>query len=831
MNASSLSAGIAAAERHRQSFMANEEGSQHHHTVRFQTSRSGHVRPSSVYGGEEEQTDPEAEEGGSDAEAQLPEGGEVQNATSDSTAPENDRKQTKYPLHSALSGTVLSGTGRFRGRPSASSRVSSVIRPAQGSTAALKTKTYLADDDDENPVQPHRFLISADVSWKHSWDWFIILLVLYNSTVIPWSFAFQRDENTAWKALDYTIDALFFADLTFSFHSGFYDKHGVEVTDIHIIRRRYLAGWFPVDFAATFPFELIAIFFYPDSSLQLSLFNLFKIPRLLRLGRLMKKMDSLAGADAFRIVKLLASFALVSHWIACAWFFLGRYQVEGNLWTGGVWLAVSNLCQTKKGEGNLEDGYTSSDEVGDDYLHNGVIACIEKNRHPNWWVDDLTTVLVESTSGGYNSTEEVTILPDADGWTQYIASVYWTMTTLTTVGYGDISPTTNTERVFTCVVMLIGAVVYASIFGSVAVLIQNFDASDARYKEKMDALKEFAAFYDLEHNMYMKMVNYSDALHFQNHGFDAHMVLKDLPSTFKMEVYGAIHRDLMVAILKASPYLTDSQNFLQAMLSIMRPQVCIAQDYVIRRGEVGKEMYFISKGIVEVIAEATSKPNAVHLHLGPGEHFGEMSLFTRNRRGSSVRAATFCELYYLNFNDFDELECDYPTDAELLRLYAKARLDVKQRHQEEQTKEKIHSRRSQILDHSATKTHSTDTLPVKVDYPTEKEMSDLVNQELQVASRSVKRAMPEVMKKAGDATPARKSSRAYGSGISPVGTGARSSLTRGPKRLSDSMPFIEQDIEQEQHRMKSIIETAMEDDAEEIPMGEATQDFMVDVEQ
>eukprot|EP00854_Cymbomonas_tetramitiformis_P002997 gene2997-3814_t len=299
--------------------------------------------------------------------------------------------------------------------------------------------------------------------------------------------AAQRDENTAWKALDYTIDALFFADLTFSFHSGFYDKHGVEVTDIHIIRRRYLAGWFPVDFAATFPFELIAIFFYPDSSLQLSLFNLFKIPRLLRLGRLMKKMDSL-------------------------------------------------------GEGNLEDGYTSSDEVGDDYLHNGVIACIEKNRHPNWWVDDLTTVLVESTSGGYNSTEEVTILPDADGWTQYIASVYWTMTTLTTVGYGDISPTTNTERVFTCVVMLIGAVVYASIFGSVAVLIQNFDASDARYKEKMDALKEFAAFYDLEHNMYMKMVNYSDALHFQNHGFDAHMVLKDLPSTFKMEVYGAIHR-------------------------------------------------------------------------------------------------------------------------------------------------------------------------------------------------------------------------------------------------------------------------------------------------
>ena len=56
----------------------------------------------------------------------------------------------------------------------------------------------------------------------------------------------------------------------------------------------------------------------------------------------------------------------------------------------------------------------------------------------------------------------------ADFWKQYTTSLYWSLSTLSTVGYGDITPSTDEEKVLSMVVMLFGSVLYATIIGNVA---------------------------------------------------------------------------------------------------------------------------------------------------------------------------------------------------------------------------------------------------------------------------------------------------------------------------------------------------------------------------
>ena len=62
---------------------------------------------------------------------------------------------------------------------------------------------------------------------------------------------------------------------------------------------------------------------------------------------------------------------------------------------------------------------------------------------------------------------------------KYLTSVYWTITTITTVGYGDVSISTNVEKMFCVVLMLIGTASFAYASGSLASILQSYDIQSA----------------------------------------------------------------------------------------------------------------------------------------------------------------------------------------------------------------------------------------------------------------------------------------------------------------------------------------------------------------
>jgi len=75
--------------------------------------------------------------------------------------------------------------------------------------------------------------------------------------------------------------------------------------------------------------------------------------------------------------------------------------------------------------------------------------------------------------------------------TQYVASMYWAFSTLTTVGYGDISARTPQEQIYAMGMMLVGVSWYAYIVSSMATIMSSFDAQNKAVREKMMCVNEF----------------------------------------------------------------------------------------------------------------------------------------------------------------------------------------------------------------------------------------------------------------------------------------------------------------------------------------------------
>ena len=71
----------------------------------------------------------------------------------------------------------------------------------------------------------------------------------------------------------------------------------------------------------------------------------------------------------------------------------------------------------------------------------------------------------------------------------YTIGMYWTVTTITTVGYGDISATNTAERIVASIIMIIGVIAFSFSTGSLSSIIQNVDSRQAEYRKRLEILK------------------------------------------------------------------------------------------------------------------------------------------------------------------------------------------------------------------------------------------------------------------------------------------------------------------------------------------------------
>lgn len=121
-------------------------------------------------------------------------------------------------------------------------------------------------------------VIFYDNTAKIYWDLFLAALLLATSFVTPFRLAFYDKDELGWVIANHVIDAIFFVDIIFSFLTTYVDDLNFHVKNKKMIARKYLSGWFTIDFLAVAPFD----------SIMSQVDGLNNIVRTLRIGRLYK---------------------------------------------------------------------------------------------------------------------------------------------------------------------------------------------------------------------------------------------------------------------------------------------------------------------------------------------------------------------------------------------------------------------------------------------------------------------------------------------------------------------------------------------------------------
>ena len=436
-----------------------------------------------------------------------------------------------------------------------------------------------------------KYVLLPDDTIKLAWDIIILLycllrLLIYTITITPFRVAFVENDTNGWYVTDLVVDFCFLFDVFVNSISAYYKEEDVLITSNKEILKNYLKSWMLIDIFTSLPYSLIFAGQYSEAS---RLGRLPKIYRLIKVAKLMRVMKFLKSKNKF--LECLECFSKISVGVErLLYFFLifvGLVHILSCLW-----FFMSRIS------------------------------------------DDLENWVVKYK------------IQDRPIGSQYLASFYWTITTLTTVGYGDITPANSIEQFFCIFVMLGGVFFYSYTIGTITSVIGQIEKRKSKLQSKILVLQDITKKYNLTKNFYKRIK--SDLEYDQSKiSKERNNMIANLPKKLATKLNYIMNQKF----IEGNKFFQERPlEFTTAVLRFLRPLRAKPKEVIFKKGDYSDEMFFVKTGELTYF-ESYKTIDITYEEINDQDYFGDIEIFFSDLREFSVKAIKNSEILSLFRDD------------------------------------------------------------------------------------------------------------------------------------------------------------------------------------
>ncbi|RLN84702.1 hypothetical protein BBJ28_00002591, partial [Nothophytophthora sp. Chile5] len=378
---------------------------------------------------------------------------------------------------------------------------------------------------------------------KFAWDVFTSALLVYCAVAIPYEAAFLEENVTLSPEMDVVVETVFAVDILVNLRTA---VTPVEGSGRRTMWREYLWGWFFMDLLSALPISsLVALTMesVQDSYSSSGSWLLVHSLRLLKLSRVFKFLHSLQREDSSTALGVAIS---THHTSARVVRLVFRVSFIAHSLACGFFL-VARISREAQGDLYVADTFPA----------------------------------------GHNSHGDM-----------YVYFLYWAVTTMTTVGYGDTQPKNVAEVAYISCGVLVGAATFSYVVGTLSIIVEELNEASETFRARMDHLKAYLHERAIPLPLASRLRRYYEYYLLQRDDENEETILAALSDDLRSQLVLHLNRDV---VSKISFFATQDDTCVSYLMGILDPEFCTPGEYVFKEGQVGRHMYFLVKGVAEVL--------------------------------------------------------------------------------------------------------------------------------------------------------------------------------------------------------------------------------------